>query len=69
MEGVVYMLDADFNRRSKKVYAWTVDNVTSMRKMLFEGVDAVVTSDPTLLQRLMQDTRTQCLEEGFSFSQ
>ncbi|XP_024031609.1 glycerophosphodiester phosphodiesterase GDPD4 [Morus notabilis] len=57
------------HRRSKKVYAWTVDNVTSMRKMLFEGVDAVVTSDPTLLQRLIQDTRIQCLEEGFSFSQ
>ncbi|GMN56473.1 hypothetical protein TIFTF001_025589 [Ficus carica] len=55
--------------RSKKVYAWTVDDVNSMQKMLFERVDAVVTSNPTHLQRLMQDTRTQCLEEGFSFSQ
>ncbi|KAJ4951972.1 hypothetical protein NE237_028804 [Protea cynaroides] len=53
--------------RNKKVYAWTVDDQVSMRKMLFEHVDAVVTSNPTLLQRLMQEIRTQCLEEGFSF--
>ncbi|PON95155.1 Glycerophosphoryl diester phosphodiesterase [Trema orientale] len=55
--------------RNKKVYAWTVDDVNSMQKMLFERVDAVVTSNPTLLQRRMQDIRTECLEEGFSFSQ
>ncbi|KAL2513395.1 Glycerophosphodiester phosphodiesterase GDPD4 [Abeliophyllum distichum] len=52
--------------RNKKVYAWTVDEEDAMQKMLFEHVDAVVTSNPTLLQRLMQDMRTQCLEEGFS---
>ncbi|KAF7836382.1 glycerophosphodiester phosphodiesterase GDPD4 [Senna tora] len=51
------------HRRKKKVYAWTVDDVESMRRMLSEHVDAVVTSNPTLLQSLMQDTRTQCLEE------
>ncbi|KAM3681517.1 hypothetical protein ACB098_12G003200 [Castanea mollissima] len=56
-------------RRNKKVYAWTVDDVDSMQKMLFERVDAVVTSNPTLLQSLMQDIRTQCLEDGFSLSQ
>ncbi|KAH7519755.1 glycerophosphodiester phosphodiesterase GDPD4 [Ziziphus jujuba] len=55
--------------RNKKVYAWTVDDENSMQRMLSEHVDAVVTSNPTLLQRLMQDLRTQCLEEGFSFSQ
>ncbi|PON34893.1 Glycerophosphoryl diester phosphodiesterase [Parasponia andersonii] len=55
--------------RNKKVYAWTVDDVNSMQKMLSERVDAVVTSNPTLLQRRMQDIRTECLEEGFSFSQ
>ncbi|KAK9995196.1 hypothetical protein SO802_024899 [Lithocarpus litseifolius] len=55
--------------RNKKVYAWTVDDVDSMQKMLFEHVDAVVTSNPTLLQSLMQDIRTQCLEDGFSLSQ
>ncbi|KAK9271359.1 hypothetical protein L1049_026949 [Liquidambar formosana] len=54
--------------RNKKVYAWTVDDVDTMQKMLFERVDAVVTSNPTLLQRLMQDIRTQCLEKGFSLS-
>lgn len=54
--------------RNKKVYAWTVDDEGSMKKMLFERVDAIVTSNPSLLQRLMQDVRTQCLEEGFSLS-
>jgi len=48
------------------VYAWTVDDAESMQKMLFEHVDAIVTSNPTVLQRLMQDIKTQCLEEGYS---
>ncbi|XP_062072963.1 glycerophosphodiester phosphodiesterase GDPD4-like isoform X2 [Humulus lupulus] len=54
--------------RNKKVYAWTVDDVNSMQKMLFERVDAIVTSNPTQLQRQMQDIRTECLEEGFTLS-
>ncbi|XP_020223354.1 glycerophosphodiester phosphodiesterase GDPD4 isoform X3 [Cajanus cajan] len=54
------------HRRNKKVYAWTVDDVESMQNVLFEHVDAIVTSNPTSLQRLMQDIRTQCLEEGYS---
>ncbi|KAA8544559.1 hypothetical protein F0562_022582 [Nyssa sinensis] len=54
--------------RNKKVYAWTVDDEVSMQKMLFENVDAVVTSNPTTLQHLMQEIRTQCFEEGFSLS-
>ncbi|XP_014631641.1 PI-PLC-like phosphodiesterase domain-contiaing protein isoform X3 [Glycine max] len=54
------------HRRNKKVYAWTVDDVESMQKVLFEHVDAIVTSNPTFLQRLMQDIKTQCLEEGYS---
>ncbi|XP_058192323.1 glycerophosphodiester phosphodiesterase GDPD4 isoform X4 [Rhododendron vialii] len=54
--------------RNKKVYAWTVDEVVSMKKMLYEHVDAVVTSNPTLLQQIMQDMETQCFEEGFSLS-
>lgn len=62
-------MHVEFNRTNKKVYAWTVDDVDSMQRMLTEHVDAVVTSNPSLLQRLMQDLRTQCLEEGFSFSQ
>lgn len=39
-----------------------------MQKMLYENVDAIVTGNPTLLQRLMQDMRTECREDGFSFS-
>lgn len=50
------------------MYAWTVDEVVSMKKMLYEHVDAVVTSNPTLLQQIMQDMETQCFEEGFSLS-
>ncbi|TKY49914.1 Glycerophosphodiester phosphodiesterase GDPD4 [Spatholobus suberectus] len=56
------------HRRNKKVYAWTVDDVESMQKLLFEHVDAIVTSNPSFLQRLMQDIRTQCLEEGYSLT-
>ncbi|XP_048498646.1 glycerophosphodiester phosphodiesterase GDPD4 isoform X2 [Beta vulgaris subsp. vulgaris] len=52
--------------RNKKIYAWTVDDMVSMMDMLTNSVDAVVTSNPALLQQLMQDTRIQCLEEGFS---
>ncbi|XP_028800346.1 glycerophosphodiester phosphodiesterase GDPD4-like isoform X2 [Neltuma alba] len=54
------------HRRKKRVYAWTVDDEESMQKMLSEHVDAIVTSYPTLLQRVMQDTRTRCLVEGYS---
>ncbi|KAJ6693198.1 hypothetical protein OIU85_004007 [Salix viminalis] len=59
-------LVAILHRRKKKAYAWTVDDVDSMRKLLFEHVDAVVTNNPSLLQQLMQDIRTECREEGFS---
>lgn len=54
------------HRRRKKVFAWTVDDADSMEKLLFQQVDAIVSSNPTLLQRLMQDIKTQCFEEGYS---
>ncbi|CAH9073120.1 unnamed protein product [Cuscuta epithymum] len=54
--------------RNKKVYAWTVDNEESMKKMLIERVDAIITSNPSVLKRVMQDAKTQCLEDGFSLS-
>ncbi|KAJ4766419.1 Glycerophosphodiester phosphodiesterase [Rhynchospora pubera] len=56
----------NFHRRGEKVYAWTVDDTDSMQRMLTEHVDAIVTSDPTQLMHLMQDLRTECLQEGFS---
>ncbi|CAB4288994.1 unnamed protein product [Prunus armeniaca] len=40
--------------RKKEVYAWTVDDMDSMQEMLYEHVDAIVTSNPTMLQGLMQ---------------
>ncbi|XP_077224680.1 PLC-like phosphodiesterases superfamily protein isoform X3 [Tasmannia lanceolata] len=51
--------------RGKKVYAWTVDDEDSMRRMLLERVDAVVTSHPTVFQLLMRDIKTECHKEGF----
>ncbi|XP_019093747.1 PREDICTED: glycerophosphodiester phosphodiesterase GDPD4-like isoform X2 [Camelina sativa] len=53
-------------RRNKDVYAWTVDDADSMKRMLNLSVNAVVTSDPSMFQGLMEDLRTECLEEGFS---
>ncbi|CAN8235554.1 unnamed protein product [Cochlearia groenlandica] len=52
--------------RKKEVYAWTVDETDPLKRMLHLGVDAVVTSNPTMFQDLMEDLRTGCLEEGFS---
>lgn len=54
--------------RNKKVYSWTVDDEVSMKEMLIKRVDAIVTSNPSMLKRVMQDARTQCLENGFSLS-
>lgn len=54
------------HRHDKKVFAWTVDDSNSMRKMLYEHVDAIVTSNPSLLQQLMQETRAECMEDGFA---
>uniref|UniRef100_A0A0A9GM87 glycerophosphodiester phosphodiesterase n=2 Tax=Arundo donax TaxID=35708 RepID=A0A0A9GM87_ARUDO len=54
------------HRHDRKVFAWTVDDSNSMRKMLYEHVDAIVTSNPSLLQQLMQETRTECMEDGFA---
>ncbi|KAJ0972857.1 hypothetical protein J5N97_020816 [Dioscorea zingiberensis] len=58
-------LVGNLHRRTKKVYAWTVDDTDSMKKMLFEQVDAIVTGQPSILQGLMQNMKTECLEEGF----
>ncbi|XP_024961861.1 glycerophosphodiester phosphodiesterase GDPD4 isoform X2 [Cynara cardunculus var. scolymus] len=54
------------HRRKKKVYAWTVDDEETMHKILSENVDAIITSDPTLLQSSMRDIRKKCLVDGFS---
>lgn len=61
-EGLVQILHVS----GKKVYAWTVDDTESMRKMLFERVDAIVTGHPSLLKKVMQTLETECLEKGFS---
>ncbi|XP_073003588.1 glycerophosphodiester phosphodiesterase GDPD4 isoform X1 [Typha latifolia] len=53
------------HRKGKKAYAWTVDDSDSMLRMLSEHVDAVVTSNPSLLQSRMQDLKMECIEEGF----
>lgn len=53
-------------RRKKKIYSWTVDDEPAMHKMLNENVDAIITSDPTLLQSSMRDIRKKCLVDGYS---
>ncbi|KAM3293814.1 hypothetical protein ACQJBY_037005 [Aegilops geniculata] len=54
------------HRNDRKVYAWTVDDSVSMKRMLYEQVDAIVTSNPSLLQQLMQEIRIECMEDGFA---
>ncbi|KAL6868323.1 hypothetical protein ACP4OV_015168 [Aristida adscensionis] len=54
------------HRHNRKVFAWTVDDGNSMKKMLHDHVDAIVTSNPTLLLQLMQETKFECMEDGFA---
>lgn len=54
------------HRNDRKVFAWTVDDSDSMKRILYEQVDAIVTSNPSLLQQLMQETRTECMDYGFA---
>ncbi|KAI5055162.1 hypothetical protein GOP47_0030307 [Adiantum capillus-veneris] len=49
----------------KTVYAWTVNDRERMREMLYDGVDAIVTSQPRLLQELMLQIQNECFQEGF----
>uniref|UniRef100_A0ACD5WBR5 Uncharacterized protein n=1 Tax=Avena sativa TaxID=4498 RepID=A0ACD5WBR5_AVESA len=55
------------HRNDRKVYEWTVDDSDSMKRMLYEQVDAIVTSNPSFLQQLMQELRTECMEDGIAF--
>lgn len=54
------------HRAGKKVYAWTVDQDSAMGNMLKTGVDGIVTSIPSLMQRVMGSERQQCAQYGFS---
>ncbi|KAK1646416.1 hypothetical protein QYE76_064221 [Lolium multiflorum] len=56
------------HRNDRKVDAWTVDDIDSMKRMMYEQVDAIVTSNPSLLQQLMQEMRTKCMEDGSAFA-
>ncbi|AQK75120.1 Glycerophosphodiester phosphodiesterase GDPD4 [Zea mays] len=53
------------HRHDRRVFAWTIDDINSMKEMLYEHVDAIVTSNPSLPQRLMQETIAECMEDGF----
>ncbi|RWW31545.1 hypothetical protein GW17_00003819 [Ensete ventricosum] len=64
-EELVRILHGYQTLEGKKVYAWTVDDAESMQRMLFEHVDAIITSNPSLLQGIMQDMKTECLQDGF----
>ncbi|CAN6475432.1 unnamed protein product [Victoria cruziana] len=53
------------HRVNRKVYAWTVDDADSMKRMLFEHVDCIITGHPSRLLRVMNELENQCLENGF----
>lgn len=53
-------------RAGKKVHAWTVDEESTMVRMLRAGVDGMITSVPALLQHVMSTERQQCALNGFS---
>lgn len=53
------------HRAGKKVYAWTVDDIESMQKMLLVGVDSIITSQPNSLQKMIEYMRNQCMGVGF----
>eukprot|EP00250_Pteridium_aquilinum_P015074 c22362_g1_i1 orf=554-1057(+) len=57
---------SDIHKAGKKVYAWTVNDRDTMKIMLFDGVDAIVTSQPRLLQEVMLEIQTECSQEGYS---
>jgi len=60
------MLPVMPSRAGKKLHAWTVDEESAMIHMLKTGVDGIVTSIPSLLQRVMGSERQQCAQYGFS---
>ncbi|KAL2631389.1 hypothetical protein R1flu_016075 [Riccia fluitans] len=53
------------HRHRKQVHAWTVDTREAMSSMLKANVDAIITCNPRLLQRTMEDERQVCTDESF----
>ncbi|KAL9255460.1 Glycerophosphodiester phosphodiesterase GDPD4-like protein [Drosera capensis] len=64
--GYIVMKDPSTRITRKEVYAWTVDDEVSMKRMLYNRIDGIVTGDPALVQVVMRNIRTQCVQEGFS---
>jgi glycerophosphoryl diester phosphodiesterase len=54
------------HRAGKRVHAWTVDDESVMQRTLKAGVDAIITSLPGVLQRVMSSERQRCMVNGFS---
>lgn len=56
------MIDDRFVDRAHQVdrwvYAWTVDDPATMRKLIRIGVDGIVTNDPGLLKEVLEDKET-----------
>lgn len=57
---------SDIHKVGKSVYAWTVDDKETMKTMLFDRVDGIVTSQPSLLQEVMLEIQSECFQEGYS---
>lgn len=43
------------NREHKKVYAWDIDDITSLDQMMFMGANGVITNNLRLIQREIKD--------------
>ena len=56
------MIDERFvdraHKRGRWVYAWTVDDQPTMRKLIRTGVDGIVTNNPGTLNELLEDRET-----------
>ncbi|XP_024535025.1 glycerophosphodiester phosphodiesterase GDPD4-like isoform X2 [Selaginella moellendorffii] len=48
------------HKADKVVYAWTVNEEADMLKMLHHAVDCIITSQPRLLQQVMERERSSC---------
>lgn len=56
------------NDAGKDVYAWTVNDPLSMARMLWIGVDGLITDDPALARRVLEEYNGLSIPERFLLS-
>jgi glycerophosphoryl diester phosphodiesterase len=63
----------DIHKNGKKIYAWTVDGETQIKKLLLYDVDGIITNDPynskdivyNANNSIVVDLLTRITESGF----